>query len=241
MGNKTVIERFKQARLYVIPCPPKEGPHGYEPMVRAACQGGADIVQFRDKLITGKGRYKVAARLKKICQGFGVLFIINDALEVALAVEADGVHLGQDDLPVAEAKKLLHPMGVKNFLVGASTHNLEQAKEAEREGADYIGIGPVFATPTKPTYNPVGLELVRAVINEVRVTHVAIGGIDAANVAQVLAAGAERVAVVRAVCGAEDIEAAARRMKIALKDVTPAEAGVHELVDSGFRRNDERL
>ena len=79
-----------------------------------------------------------------------------------MAVGADGVHLGQDDLPVAEAKKLMHPMGMRNFLVGASTHRLEQAMEAESQGADYIGIGPVFATPTKPTYNPVGLELVRS-------------------------------------------------------------------------------
>ncbi len=212
----TLIKRFIAARLYAITCPPKEGLGGYEAMVRAACQGGADIIQFRDKLITGKERYRAAARLKNICREFGVLFIVNDALEVALAVEADGVHLGQDDLPVQEAKKLMHPMGVKNFLVGCSTHSLEQAKEAERQGADYIGIGPVFATPTKPTYNPVGLELVRAVTSQVRLPHVAIGGIDAANVAQVLSAGTERVAVVRAVCGAEDIEAAARMMKKAI-------------------------
>ena len=227
MGNEALIERFNQARLYVITCPPQSGPDGYEPMVRAACEGGADVLQFRDKWITGKERYRVAARLRRICRDFGVLFIVNDALEVALAVEADGVHLGQDDLPVAEAKKLMHPMGVKNFLVGCSTHSLEQARQAEREDADYIAIGPVYATPTKPTYNPVGLELIRAVTREVKVPHVAIGGIDATNVGQVLAAGAERVAVVRAVCGQEDIAAAARRMKQAIKDVTPAEAGVY--------------
>jgi thiamine-phosphate pyrophosphorylase len=213
MGNPTVLESFKQAVLYVITCPPKDGPGGYEAMVRAACDGGADVLQFRDKLITGKERYTVAARLRKICRDAGVLFIVNDALEVALAVEADGVHLGQDDLPVAEAKKIIHPMGVKNFLVGCSTHSLEQAQEAERQGADYIGIGPVFATPTKPTYNPVGLELVRQVTGQIKIPHVAIGGINAANVAQVLAAGAQRVAVVRAVCGAQDVAAAARQMK----------------------------
>jgi thiamine-phosphate pyrophosphorylase len=172
-----------------------------------------DIVQFRDKLITGRERYAAAARLLKICREFGVLFIVNDALEVAMAVAADGVHLGQDDLPVAEAKKLLHPMGVKNFLIGASTHSLEQAVEAEKQGADYIGIGPVFATPTKPTYNPVGLELVKTVAGRVKVPQVAIGGIDSSNVAEVLAAGARRVAVVRAVCGADDIKAAAKKMK----------------------------
>jgi thiamine-phosphate pyrophosphorylase len=182
-------------------------------MVRAACQGGADIVQFRDKLITGRERYAAAARLLKICRESRVLFIVNDALEVALAVGADGVHLGQDDLPVAEAKKLIHPLGMKNFLVGASTHSLDEAIQAEREGADYIGIGPVFSTPTKPTYNPVGLELVGAVASRSKVPHVAIGGIDASNVGAVLAAGARRVAVVRAVCGADDVAAAARKMK----------------------------
>jgi len=184
--------------------------------VRAACEGGADVIQFRDKLITGRERYSAAAKLLKICRQFGVLFIVNDALEVALAIAADGVHLGQDDLPVAEAKKLMHPMGIKNFLVGCSTHSLEQAMEAKRQGADYIGIGPVFATPTKPTYNPVGLELVKAVTSQVDTPHVAIGGIDATNVNQVLVAGAKRVAVVRAVCGAEDIATAAKKMKEAI-------------------------
>src|SRR4029077_20238407 len=149
MGNEALIQRFHQARLYCIPCPPKEGPGGYEAMVRAACEGGADVIQFRDKLITGKEGYQAAAKLLKICRQSGVLFIVNDALEVALAIGADGVHLGQDDLPVAEAKKLMHPIGGKNFLVGCSTHSLEQAREAERQGADYIGIGPVYATPTK--------------------------------------------------------------------------------------------
>jgi len=213
-----VIERFEAARLYAITCPPREGAAGYDAMVRAACEGGADIIQFRDKLITGRERYAAAARLLKICREYDVLFIVNDALEVAMAVGADGVHLGQDDLPVVEAKKLLHPMGVKNFLVGCSTHSLEQALEAEKQGADYIGIGPVFATPTKPTYNPVGMELVRTVTSGVKVPHVAIGGINRSNVAQVLAAGAGRVAVVRAVCGAEDITGAARQMKMAMDE-----------------------
>ena len=111
MGNEALIERFNQAQLYAITCAPKEGPQGYERMVRAACEGGADVIQFRDKLITGKDRYRVAARLRKICGDAHVLFIVNDALEVAMAVAADGVHLGQDDLPVAEAKKLMQEAG----------------------------------------------------------------------------------------------------------------------------------
>ncbi len=215
--NQRALDQFEKAKLYVITCPPKNGPEDYEAMVRAACEGGADVLQFRDKLITGKQRYAVAARLKKICHQFGTLFIVNDDLAVAIGVEADGCHLGQDDMPVSEAKKLMHPMGIKNFLVGCSTHSLEQAKEAQRQGADYIGIGPVYATPTKPTYNPVGLELVRTVTTEVPHPHVAIGGIDASNIGPVLEAGARRVAVVRAVCGADDVKAAAQKMKEAIE------------------------
>src|ERR1035438_1153895 len=105
MGKETasVLERFKAARLYVITCPPRPG-QSYEDMVEAACAGGADIVQFRDKRITGKERYQVAGRLRSICTRYQALFIVNDALEVALAVKADGVHLGQDDLPGKTAR-----------------------------------------------------------------------------------------------------------------------------------------
>ena len=187
-------------------------------MVEAACAGGADIVQFRDKQIIGRERYQVATRLRAICARHGVLFIVNDTLEVALAVEADGVHLGQDDLPVPTARSLTQRMGVRNFLIGCSTHSLEQALAAEEAGADYIAIGPVFATPTKPSYPAVGLELVRRVIASTNLPHVAIGGIDATNVEKVLAAGARRVAVVRAVCGAPDIAGAARELKRLLQE-----------------------
>jgi thiamine-phosphate pyrophosphorylase len=215
MGKETradsVIERFKAARLYAITTAPVGTT--YERMVQDACRGGADIVQFRDKILSHKQRYELARRLRAICANHGVLFIVNDHLEVALAAGADGVHLGQDDLSTLVARSILQQMGVKNFLLGRSTHSLEQALAAEREGVDYIAIGPVNATPTKPTYQPVGLELVRAITAGVRTPHVAIGGIDVTNVAAVLAAGAERVAVVRAVCGAADIQAAARQLK----------------------------
>jgi thiamine-phosphate pyrophosphorylase len=211
------LERFKAARLYVITCPPAAG-QTYEQMVKSACLGRADIIQFRDKMLPHKDLYEVAQRFRNICAAHDALFIVNDHLEVALAAGADGVHLGQDDLPLQAARDLVRQMGVKNFLIGRSTHNLEQAIAAESEGADYIGIGHVFATPTKPTYAPVGLELVRQVTSCVRTPHVAIGGIDASNVEQVLAAGAQRVAVVRAVCGAPDVRVAAHKLKDLLKE-----------------------
>jgi len=211
-----LIDQFVSSQLYVITCPPAAGPQGYSSMVEAACAGGADVVQFRDKTLSWKARYEVCSELRKICRKHNVLFIVNDAVDLALAVQADGVHLGQDDLPQDVAEQLVQRAGVKDFLIGRSTHSLEQAKQAEREGADYIGIGPVFSTPTKPTYIPVGLQLVKEVTSQVKTPHVAIGGIDRDNVEQVLAAGAQRVAVVRAVCGASDVEKAAKQMREAV-------------------------
>jgi len=234
MTTRTVIERFKAAKLYAITTPPANG--SYERMVMEACLGGVDIVQFRDKtLAQNKNRFDLATRLREICGEYGVLFIVNDFLEVAMACGADGVHFGQDDMAMDVARKILHQNGVKNFLVGRSTHSLDQALRAEQEGADYIGIGPVFATPTKPTYNAVGLELVRQVTTRVKTPHVAIGGIDSNNVEQVLAAGAERVAVVRAVCGAADIQAAAKKMKDLLSNPHPQPLSLNmERGDSTF-------
>lgn len=230
----TASERFNAARLYVITCPPKEGPEGYAAMVESACAGGADVVQFRDKTLTWKGRYEIAGELRKICRRYRALFIVNDAVDLALAVQADGVHLGQDDLPQVVAEQLVQRAGATNFLIGRSTHSLEQARQAAREGADYIGIGPVFATPTKPTSIPVGLQLVREVTSQVKTPHVAIGGIDAGNLDQVLTAGAQRIAVVRAVCGAPDIQQAAKQMKDAITRNPPAPPFIKGGTKRGF-------
>jgi thiamine-phosphate pyrophosphorylase len=218
MGKEapSVLERFKASRLYVITTPPVNTT--YEQMVKNACIGGADVVQFRDKTMSHKDRYDLATHLRVICAAYNVLFIVNDHIEVALASGADGVHLGQDDLPISAALALAHQMGVTNFLIGRSTHSVEQAVQAEGEGADYIAVGPVFATPTKPTYQAVGLNLVSMVSKQVLLPQVAIGGINAENVHEVLSAGAKRVAVVRAVCGEPDIRAAAQRMKTLLEE-----------------------
>src|SRR5689334_7841559 len=107
MNANALVRRFEASRLYVITCPPEAGPQGYEPMVEAACAGGADVVQFRDKNLGWKERYTIAGRLRKICRNYGALFIVNDAVDLALAVQADGVHLGQDDLPQEAALQLV--------------------------------------------------------------------------------------------------------------------------------------
>lgn len=212
-------DRFEKARLYFVTAEPPSGLGGYPAMVEAACRGGTDIVQFREKTLGWKQRYELGVALRKICAAHGVLFVVNDATDLALSVQADGVHLGQDDLPLAVARELIHRSGRTDFLVGKSTHSLDQAKAARDEGADYIGIGPVFATPTKPTCEPVGLELVRSVTSQVKTPHVAIGGINADNVSQVIVAGARRVAVVRALSAAADPEAEAKKLKSIFKTV----------------------
>lgn len=182
-------------------------------MVRAACEGGVDVLQFRDKSLPWKQKFEIAQTLHNICAEYNVLFIVNDSTDLALAAQADGVHVGQDDLPVPVVKELVARAGRKEFLIGKSTHSLEQAQAAQREEADYIGIGPVYTTPTKPTYNAVGLELVRQVTQAVITPHVAIGGINEKNVRAVLDAGAQRVAVVRAVCGEKNVLESAKILK----------------------------
>lgn len=201
-----------KARLYCITQAPANGKSLLE-TAEAALKGGADILQLREKNLPGKELLALAVRLGELCKKHGALFIVNDRLDVALAAKADGVHLGQDDLPVKEAKKL----APENFIVGCSTHSLEQARKAEQDGADYIGCGPVFATPTKPDAGSVGLELVREYRHHIRIPFVAIGGIDLLNVGRVLEAGASCVAVVRSVFSANDPEAAAKEFKKILK------------------------
>ena len=196
-------------RLYVIVDRDAVGARDPAEVTAAAVRGGADAIQLRDKRSPDADVARAAQRLLAITRAAGVPLIINDRLEVACAVGADGLHLGQDDLPLAAARRRLGP----GPLLGRSTHSLEQALAAQEQGADYLGVGPIFATPTKPDSPSVGVELIRGVAARVRAPLVCIGGIDRSTVASVLAAGARCVAVVRAVCAAQDPEAAARALK----------------------------
>ena len=199
-------------RLYVIVDRAAAGSRDLAQIAAAAIRGGADVIQLRDKSATDEALVREAERLMRLTREAGVPLIINDRPAIARAVGADGAHLGQGDMPVAAARALLGP----GAILGKSTHSLEQALAAEAEGADYIGCGPVFATPTKPDYGSVGLELIGRAGARIAVPVVCIGGIDVKTLPQVLAAGAERVAVVRAVCAAPDPEAVARALKRAL-------------------------
>jgi thiamine-phosphate pyrophosphorylase len=209
MGWKKKV--FDDFRLYAVTDLTTENPHALKE-IEAAFRGGADIVQLRSKVLPDAVLIRLGSRIKKIAEKRRKLFFVNDRIDLALAVGADGVHLGQEDMPVSLARKLAKRAGLKIW-VGKSTHSLKQALAAVREGADYIGVGPVFATPTKPHMRSVGLRFVKQAATKIRIPWVAIGGIDRGNIRDVIAAGAARVAVVRAIFAAKDPESAARELK----------------------------
>jgi thiamine-phosphate diphosphorylase len=163
-------------------------------IAKRACSAGAGILQYREKHAGRREMAATAQKIREITKKYGTLFIVNDFIDIALIVEADGVHLGQDDIPIAEARKIV-PAG---FLIGRSTHSLEQAIEAEKQGADYIGSGPVFATPTKEDYIPIGIDTVKQVIETVRIPVVAIGGLNLDNISELQKIGVKNFAMVRA-------------------------------------------
>lgn len=174
--------------------------------VAAALSGGVKVVQLREKTAPAKKIIELGRKVKQLCAEFGAVFIVNDRVDIACVLEADGVHLGQDDMSVEDARKIL-PQGA---IVGVSTHAPEQAQKAVADGADYIGTGPVFTTPTKPGRASVGLDYIKWSAQNIDIPAFAIGGIDLDNVEQVLDAGAKRVAVVRAVINAKDPAKAAQ-------------------------------
>lgn len=168
-------------------------------IVEAALQGGLTLVQYRNKPAEDLVKLEEAKKLRQLCDRYGALLILNDRVDLALAVEADGVHLGQQDVPIALARQLLGPQK----LIGRSTTNPQELKQAIAEGADYIGVGPVYETPTKPGKAAAGLEYVRYAAKESSVPWFAIGGIDLNNLNEVLEGGTQRVAVVRSIMEAE--------------------------------------
>lgn len=200
---------IRDSRLYVIV--DRAALNGRDPVqvATAAVRGGADLIQWRDKTAPDSEFLKTARALQEAIRPMGALFIINDRVEIALRVPADGVHVGHQDLSVTEVRARVG----SRLLIGRSTHSLAEARQAEVDGADYLGVGPIFSTPTKPDYPAVGLELVRQVAPAIRTPWFAIGGIDLGNLPLVLSAGAARVAVVRAVAAASDPEEATRAFK----------------------------
>jgi len=183
-----------------------------ERVAQSMIEGDVDLIQVRAKRQPFDEIVHLARALHEITSEVGIPLIVNDYAEVAAKVSVEGIHLGQDDDSIAHARK----KAGCDILVGKSTHSLEQAIAAEREGADYIGFGPIFATPTKPDYQPIGLTGIKRVQNEVTVPMFCIGGIKIDNLGQVIAAGARRIAIVSGLLKATDVAKYARACKALL-------------------------
>jgi thiamine-phosphate pyrophosphorylase len=193
--------------LYVIIDPEVAGDRPEDEIARQAIEGGATLVQLRDKQHDKGPQLPVARRLKEICARAGVPLIINDHVDLALAAEADGVHVGQKDLPVSAVRRLM-----PNAIIGCSTNNVEEALRAQADGASYVSVGRLFPTDSKADTRPATLDTLRAVKQAVRIPVAAIGGITEENIDAVLEAGADLVAVIGAVVAAPDVREAARRL-----------------------------
>ena len=210
--------RLAAARLYLvcgsisdrsIPDSSSPGERALPDLLREAIAGGVDIVQLREKHLPDEELVAVANAARALCERLGALLIVNDRPLVAREVGADGVHVGQDDMPVAEVRELVGP----DMLIGLSTHAPEEIDAVDAGLVDYIGVGPVHETPTKPGRPAVGLELIRHAAGHAPVPFFAIGGIDAANAPDAIAAGARRLCVLRAIASAKDPEHAARELR----------------------------
>jgi thiamine-phosphate diphosphorylase len=194
--------------LYPVLDPEQTKGRSPEIVLRELLEGGAKIVQLRAKSMAPRDFLELARDTRALTQPYGCRFIVNDRVDIALACDADGVHLGQEDLPLHAARKL---MGEK--IIGISTHDLAQAEEAERNGADYIGFGPMFGTTTKDTgYTARGIEMLRQIRKAVRIPIVAIGGVNQNNVKEVWQAGADSPAIISDILGAEDVAEKVRKI-----------------------------
>jgi thiamine-phosphate pyrophosphorylase len=220
------LARLAAARLYLV-CDALPGGRELSEVLPGAIVGGVEIVQLRVKddghhgdLRERRTLLKAAARTAELCEEHGALFVVNDYPEVAVEVGADGVHVGQDDMAVARARAMVGP----EMLVGLSTHTRAEIEAVNPALVDYIGVGPVHATPTKPGRPAVGVELVRYAAAHARVPFFAIGGLDAGNIGEVISAGAPRVCVLRAVADADDPERAAGELR-RLLDTRPIRVG----------------
>ncbi|MCA0755000.1 thiamine phosphate synthase [Paenibacillus sp. N4] len=214
MGKDT----WKDFRLYVITAESNHPGKALVDVMEQTLIGGADILQLRNKTGSREEVLGQAKALRELTRKYNVPFIINDYPDIVLEVDADGVHLGQEDLPIAEARRLLGP----EKIIGISTHSLQQALAAERDGADYIGVGPVFPTDTKPGRAAVTTSYVAEAARHVTIPFVAIGGITLGNVDTVLASGARRICSVSAIVGSSDPAATCRSF---LERIEGASAG----------------
>ncbi len=169
--------------------------------VKEMIKSGIKIIQYREKYKSLKEKAKEAKEIAKICKDNGIIFIVNDHVDIALLVEADGVHVGQDDLDIKDVRKIVG----NDMIIGVSTHAPDEALKAQNDGADYIGVGPIFKTTTKKR-EPVGLEYLEFVVKNINIPYVAIGGIKKYNFDKIVQTGAKRICLVSEIVGAKNIE-----------------------------------
>jgi len=208
------MKRIKDSPLCVI-VTSSVAKHPPLETARMVIEGGADVIQLREKEMPDHEFKELAEQMRKLTADAGVLFIVNDRVAIARLVSADGAHVGQDDLPASEARKILGPDAV----IGVSTHEMSQAREALEDGADYIGAGPVFPTRTKGYTEGIGTDYLRALAAEYPLPFFAIGGISLDNLDQVIEAGCRHVAVSSAIIAADDPARAAREFKKKLTSI----------------------
>jgi thiamine-phosphate pyrophosphorylase len=211
MGKKKIIQNWN---LYVITDEQLGRGRTHLQIAQSAIAGGAEVIQLRDKNASGKKLYETGLELKSLTRKRKVTFIMNDRIDLAVILDADGVHIGQSDIPAEVARRLLGPQKI----LGVSAASLVEALQAEANGADYLGVGPIFeARATKADAgNPQGLDLLRQIREKCRLPLIAIGGINRQNVARVIQAGANGAAVISAIVAADDISEAANQIKSAI-------------------------
>ena len=202
------MNRFKKSGLYLVTSQALSGGRSTEEIVKLALAGGVRLVQLREKDMAFPQLLKLAEKIRAMTKKAGALLIINDRLDLALAVGADGVHLGQDDLPVTGARKI-----APDLIIGASTHSLKEARAAQKAGASYVNIGPIFPTKTKKWNEKfIGIPKMKAIASKIKVPFTVMGGIKADHIPDLVKAGAKTIAVVTAVTAADNPQKAVKQL-----------------------------
>jgi thiamine-phosphate pyrophosphorylase len=202
-------------RLHVLTDVVLQSHFSHEELTRLAVAGGADTIQFRQKTGATRDMIQAAQRMRRLCEEEGVTFVVNDRIDVAMAVAAHGVHLGQNDFPIPLAREILGP----NVIIGGSAATMDEALICLSEGADYVGFGPVFPTGSKDDAGPVsGPEILGEVVRAIPLPVIAIGGVSAENTGDIMKTGARGIAVISAVCCQKDPEGATRALYAALEE-----------------------
>ena len=199
---------LKDCKIYLVTDEKACNGKDFYKCIEESIKGGVKIVQLREKNSSTKDFYEKALKVKKICKNYGALFIINDRLDIAQAVEADGVHLGQTDMPIEKARKILK----NKFLIGATARNAKEAKKAELLGADYIGSGAIFGTSTKDNAKKLEMEDLKKIVNSVKIPVFAIGGINISNVSLLKNIGLQGICLVSGILSEKDCKKAVEFM-----------------------------